>query len=343
MSSLDTNGLPPQPEGVTTVETGIVPACDVRPRTRMSQSTIVWVGYFACALAGAFSPYTAIISSMLAGYSTLMLTVVRDSRVAMMATGTGCVAAVVASLLIGVEVIPSAVLTLLVASAIGIGLGTGRLTSSAACMLCIVAALAYLCIDIALAALAGTSLTKLVMAQIDTMFSSLSDDSSGLGASIAAVRTVVGYIWPSSYTLNALVGIIAAALGGRWARTSLGPLAPRTLTFTAFDLPIWVAGALLGCIVGFAVAQAIPAGDALLMVVVNVALAVRFAFGVSGTAVAAHFMRRRGLGILATLAISGILVLIDMQLFVMAIVGLVDFWANFRRLPRGAQPAQAKA
>lgn len=301
----------------------------------------VGLGFVGCVIAGLLAPSTAIASSALVGYSILLLTVMRDERTAAAATGMACVAALAASLLVGIELFPSAVLTLAVAGAIGMGLGTGKLTSGMACIVCVIATLAYLGIDSALAALAGTDLSSLVMAQIDTALNTLTQGDSALGSSAELARTVASIIWPSSYTLNAIVWIVAAALGARIARRGLGPLAPHALTFTAFDLPIWVAGALLASIVGFAIAQVIPQRDALLMVVVNLAMAVRFAFGVSGIAVAASFMRKRGMGLVITLVICGVLVFIDMQVFVMAIVGLIDFWANFRHLPRGAEAAQA--
>ena len=335
--------MPPQPEGVTISaepgearlpEMGIVPV----QQTRMPQKTALWLGYAGCVLAGLLAPSTVIASSALAGFATLMLTVVRDARAALIATGMACLAAVAAGFFGGVGLIPSAIVSLLVASAIGIGLGTGKLTSNAACLLCVGGALVYLGLDAAMAALAGTSLTSLVMTQIEATLEALTEGTSDLEASAQVVRTVVGYIWPSSYTLNVLVGILSAALGARLARTALGPLAPKALCFTEFDLPLWVAGALLASIVGFAIAQLIPAREALLMVAVNLAMAVRFAFGISGTAVAAYFMRRRGLGRIATFVVCCILVFIDMQIFVMAIVGLVDFWANLRHLERGAEP-----
>ena len=377
MSSVDTNGsvnaggIPPRPEGIDMSETAIVPLSEVQASeaapgeaapgeaaislaenglapvsmAQRSQNIAVWLGFVGCVLAGLLAPSTAIASSALIGYSTLLLSVMRGTRTAAAAAGMACVAALGASFLAGSEVLPlelfpSAVLTIVVGAAIGMGQGTGRLTSSMACIVCIVATLAYLGIDSALAALAGTDLNSLVMSQIDTALSALTQGASALDSSVELARTVASLIWPSSYTLNAIVWIVAAALGARIARRGLGPLAPRALTFTLFDLPIWVAGALLASIVGFAIAQVIPQRDALLLVVVNLAMAVRFAFGVSGIAVAAYFMRRRGMGLVITLVICGVLVFIDMQVFVMAIVGLIDFWANFRHLPRGAEAAQ---
>lgn len=345
---MDTNGLPPQPEGVSTNEMGIVPVGEAFETgivpvagARMSQNIAMWLGFAACVLAGLLAPSTTIASSALAGYSILLLCVTHGTRTAAAGTGVACVAAVLASLFVSAQIIPSAVLTIVVAAAIGAGLGTGKLNSNMACVVCVVAALAYLGIDSAIAALAGTDLYSLMVSQVDAMISALAEDASALGSSAELVRTVASFIWPSSYTLNAIVGVVSAALGARIARRGLGPLAPKALTFTVFDVPIWVAGALLASIVAFAIAQAIPGSDVLLTIAINVALAVRFAFGISGTAVAAFYLRRRGVGLLATLVVCGVLVFIDMQFFVMAIVGLIDFWANFRHLPRGVQPAPA--
>lgn len=333
------NGYQAPTESMGMKETGIVPAADVR----MPENGLVWMGYLWCILAGAFSPSTSILASMCVGYGTLVLTVMRGERSALTAVGIGCVAATVSSLFVGADIIPTALVSLCSAAVIGIGLGSGKLTSSGACLVAAITALMLLGIDSSLATWAGTNLNDLALEQIDKTFAALSAGMTGLEEGLTLARTIMGILWPTSYTLHAVVGVIAAALGGRVARTGLGALAPRKLTLTTFDPPLWVAGALLVSIVGLAAAQAAPAKDIVLMVSANLLMAVRFAFGVAGVAVAAWLMRRRGMGIVATLLVCAILVFIDMQFFVMAIVGLVDFWANFRHLSRGAERAYKTA
>ena len=331
------NDYPIEPEGAGVQEQGIVPVEAVRT----PEKTLVWMCYLWCVIAGAFAPYSPMLSSAFVGYAACMLTVLRDVRCAQTATGIGCVAAIVSGLIIGIDAIPAAVVTLLAASAVGVGLGSGALTTGKLCALCALVAVLLLCVDSTLAVLAGTTLQEAALAQIDKAFSTLAESMTGLGAGLETAQSIMRILWPTAYTLYAIVCCVAAAIGVRIARQGLGTLAPRNLTLTTFDLPLWVAGALLASIVGLALSQVAPAKDVVLTVSANLAMAVRFAFGMAGIAVAAWFLRRRGVGLLATTLICAILVFIDMQFFVMAIVGLADFWANFRHLDRGAAQIQA--
>ena len=331
MSAFTDNDHPVAPEGTNVTETGIVPASGIR----VPDSTLVWVGYLWCILAGAASPSTAMLSSLCAGYGTLMLTVLRGTRETAIGVGIACVSAVVAGLIMGVDLIPSSLITLLAASVVGAGLGSGRLTSGGICLVCVLTALALLGTDSTLATLAGMNLYDLVIEQIDKTFAALQEGVTGLDEGFAMARDIMLVLWPTSYTVTAAAGVIAAALGGRIARNGLGSRAPRTLTLTTFDPPLWVAGVLLFSIVGLAASQVAPAGNVVLAVAANLMMAVRFAFGMDGIAVVAWRLRTRGTGMIVTSLVCAILVFIDMQFFVMAIVGLIDFWANFRHLPRG--------
>ena len=339
MNGIDDNDIPVGPAGAEATETAIVPV----DNARNAEGSLVWMGYLWCVIAGAFAPGTALLASIFVGYGTYVLTVLRDARSAMTAAGIGLVAAVAAGILLGPGAVPAAILTVVAAAFMGISLGSGTLTSGKACLLCALLALALLGIDSSLATWAGTSLNEAALAQIDETLKSLSAGMTGIEEGIEAARDIMRVLWPSSYTLHALACVIAAALGTRVARSGLKARAPRALTFTEFDPPLWVAVVLLVAIVGLAASQAAPAREVVLMVSANLAMAARFAFGTAGVAVAAWALRRRGMGIVATLFICGVLVFFDMQFFVMAIVGLIDFWANIRHLNRGVIVASLKA
>ena len=331
------NDLPTKPEGADTTEKGIVPAEAVRT----PENTLVWACYLWCIVAGALAPYSPVFTSAFVAYATCMLTVLRDPRTAETATFIGCVAAVVSSLFLGVDAVPASIVTLIAASAMGMGLGSGALTTGRLCALCGLLTLLLLGIDSSLATWAGTTLQEAALTQIDASFKALAENMSALGAGLEAARDLMRILWPTGYTVHAFACCIAAAIGVRVARQGLGERAPRDLTLTTFDLPLWVAGLLLVAIVGLALSQVAPAKDVVLAVSANLAMAVRFAFGIQGVAVAAWLLRRRGTGIVASLLICAVLVFIDMQFFVMAIVGLVDFWANIRHLERGANQVPA--
>lgn len=330
MSDVGNNGIPTEAGSAEVTETGIVPAFGACT----PENGLLWMGYLWCVLAGAFAPSTIILASIFAGYGACVLTILRGPRTTLGALFIGFVAAAVACIPFGPDAIPSALVSLTAAFMVGTGLGSGRLTSGGICLVCALTALALLGIDSSLATWAGTSLNDLALAQIDKTFEALSSGVSGIGEGLELARTIMTVLWPTSYTLNAVVGVVAASIGVRVARTGLKERAPRTLTLTTFDTPFWVAALLLVSIVGITVSQGIPSGSVLFMVSANLAMAARFAFGAAGIAVAAWFIRRRGAGIVATLFICAILVFIDMQFFVMAIVGLIDFWANIRRLSR---------
>ena len=330
MSDVDNNGIENGFGSTAVTETGIVPADSVRAR----EGGLVWMSYLWFVLAGAFAPSTMVLSSVFLGYGACVLTVLRGARTASVALFISFVAAAVASIPYGSEAIPSAIVMLAAAYAVGCGLGSGRLTSSGICLVCVLAALSLLGIESSLATWAGTNLNELALAQIDKTLDALAAGTTGISEGLAMARSIMTVLWPTSYMLTAVTAVIAAAIGVRIARTGLKGLAPRTLTLTTFDTPFWVAGLLLAAIIGFAVSQSIPSGNVLLMVAANLAMATRFAFGTAGVAVAAWFMRKRGMRIVPTLLVCAVLVFFDLQFFVMTIVGLIDFWANFRRLPR---------
>ena len=333
MSGADDNGLPIAPEGAETTETGIVPV----DSARVPQDAIAGMGLLWCISAGIFSLGAPALSAAFGAYGFLLVTVGRGLHDAPKAGLVALAAALVTGAFLGVEAVSSALVVLAIAFVMGVGLGSANLDSAGICLMCAAATLAFLGIDAGLAALAGENLSSLAAAQIEATFSSLTAGMTGVSEGLSAARELMRMFWPTSYTLHAILCVVAAGIGARVARTRLGDLAPREFTFTRFDPPLWVAGLLLVSIVGLALSQVVPAEDAVLMVSANLMMAVRFAFGTEGVAFVAWILRRRGTGIVATLVISAILVFIDMQFFVMAIVGLIDFWANFRHLSRGVK------
>jgi len=192
---------------------------------------------------------------------------------------------------------------------------------------------------------AGTTLPAQVAEQAKLVTAGLvkslgASAPADLTAQMTQATTFIASSWPSTYFQSAVflaVLIVAAiAWAARRADVSLDIPSLSRLDITPHVLWVFVAGVLLVA----ASYGSFPASGTLGVVGLNLVLCARALFFLQGIGVAAGVLDRAGVGLGGR--IFGLAALAALDVFTLAISfsGLLDFWINFRRLPRdGELPA----
>jgi hypothetical protein len=154
---------------------------------------------------------------------------------------------------------------------------------------------------------------------------------------------LIASAWPSAYFQAAMVVAVLVVVAVAWAARrverplEIPPLS--RLDLTPHVLWIFVAGLLM-----LAASYASPAESSILGVVgLNLVLCARTLFFLQGFSVAAGVLDRAGVGLGGRILALAVLAALDALTLVISFTGLLDFWVNFRRLPReGAAPTVAE-
>jgi hypothetical protein len=206
-------------------------------------------------------------------------------------------------------------------------------------------ALASAGFDAVTARAAGTTLPTQIAEQARLITGELvkslgASASADLTAQLKQASAFVASSWPSAYfqsaVLVAVVVIAAIAWAARRAEVPLDVPSLARLDITPHVLWVFVAGLLL-----LAASYGPFSASATLGVVgLNLVLCARTLFFLQGIGVAAGVLDRAGVGLGGR--ILGLAALAALDVFTLAISfsGLLDFWINFRHLPRdGEMPA----
>lgn len=229
------------------------------------------------------------------------------------------------------------------AAAIAVLSARHRASVSAVSLVVAICAVADMAVDALVLAWAGEGITDVLFAMTESI--ARSSAGTGVEASLAvtSVMAVFESIWPIVYVSSTLLTCALAAAGSyvsAWAwRDRTVPGTPQVTLrdrLASFDAPLWTVGVLAVSLVGASVGSfGFAASDAVTTVFITVALSVRFIFMLQGFGVVVGVMRRLGAGWLLTSLVVGIAISLE-AMFVLSIVGLVDVWANFRKLSRGS-------
>lgn len=154
-----------------------------------------------------------------------------------------------------------------------------------------------------------------------------------------AIRTM-STIWPSAYFSVAVVTAVfvigTIAWAGRRAGREINVPSLSRLDLTPHVLWAFVVGLLLlaASYAGFSASSAFG------VVGLNLVLCARALFALQGVGVFAGVLDRTGVGLGGRILALAALAALDALTLSVSFVGLVDFWVNFRRLPRdGVTPA----
>lgn len=211
-------------------------------------------------------------------------------------------------------------------------------TLAGICAVIVATALVNIGIEAAVATAAGSSLSQVVDGLLAYMVS-VAQDAAGTGIQaeliVRQIAPVLKALWPFTYVASAGMVALAAGIGSylMYVRTSGIPRVP---AIVAFDMPMWPVGVLIASILGLSVSlSGFPGAEVLLSVSVTALMSVRFIFAIQGFAVVLTFANRFRFGCLGRTLLLVLSIWLETMFFIVSIVGLIDVWANFRKLTRG--------
>jgi uncharacterized protein YybS (DUF2232 family) len=164
--------------------------------------------------------------------------------------------------------------------------------------------------------------------------------TADLTTQITQWHTVIVWMWPFAYIFEAVavvgVALLAClAMRRRIARVEGSADSINIPRFGQLDLSLHVLWPFVfGCVcVALGLVQG-TATDILLAVGINVLLAVRMLMVIQGLAVFTHILDRTKASTLVRVLMYVFTLFIEISFFAVSLVGLLDFWMNFRHLPR---------
>lgn len=213
-------------------------------------------------------------------------------------------------------------------------------TLAGICAVIVATALVNIGIEAAAATAAGSSLSQVVDGLLAYLVS-VAQDAAGTGIQaeliVRQIAPVLKALWPFTYVASAGMDALAAGIGSylMYVRTSGIPRVP---AIAAFDMPMWPVGVLIASILGLSASlSGFPGAEVLLSASVTALMSVRFIFAIQGFAVVLTFANRFRFGCLGRTLLLVLSIWLETMFFIVSIVGLIDVWANFRKLTRGSQ------
>lgn len=211
-------------------------------------------------------------------------------------------------------------------------------TLAGICAVIVATALVNIGIEAAVATAAGSSLSQVVDGLLAYMVS-VAQDAAGTGIQaeliVRQIAPVLKALWPFTYVASAGMDALAAGIGS-YLMYVLTSGIPRVPAIVAFDMPMWPVGVLIASILGLSASlSGFPGAEVLLSVSVTALMSVRFIFAIQGFAVVLTFANRFRFGCLGRTLLLVLSIWLETMFFIVSIVGLIDVWANFRKLTRG--------
>ena len=199
--------------------------------------------------------------------------------------------------------------------------------------------------DAITARLAGSTLVEALKSNASASAKALTDalgsSASGLSEQIDLARSAIVTLWPGFYFQTALFAAVLVIAAVAWGAARAG-VVTRVPKMRDLDLSVHVLWGLLAALVLLAAGEIVGSGGAALRSAgLNLLYCVRALFFLQGLAVFSAVFDIPKTGRVKMVVIYLVLWVIDQVLLVVTLVGLVDFWANFRRLPRDGASATA--
>lgn len=185
----------------------------------------------------------------------------------------------------------------------------------------------------------GSTLTASITKQMQVIAREVGAALAGSGqteavSKLGEIARTMALAWPSAYFETAVLVGVAIIVALAWAARRAGrdvdvpPLS--RLDLTPHVLWAFVVGLLLLA----ASYGSIPASATVGAIGLNLVLCARTLFFLQGISVSAGVLDRAGVGLGGRIFALAALAALDALTLVVSFVGLLDFWVNFRRLPR---------
>ncbi len=291
-----------------------------------------------CVAAGACAGIMPLIAPLFVGLGYAVLAGAGGMRERVLAAACCVIPAVLIALLLQFAGVVDALIACIV-GVVGSHLYLrGKLTPGTACISVALVAALFFAFSEAAARLAGTTLADQFALAIDAYLDGLKGLSIDADLQVARVRTLIDAIWPTAFVMIVFIGFVPSIMGAKIGARRQGIDVGRDEPFELFDLPLWVVGALIASIAILALRTVFPAyAHQLLMVGATLLVSLRLAFAMQGGAVLSWFKRTRGWRGLFGAVITVVALYLELNLFVLTIVGILDIWMNMRRLNRGGR------
>ncbi len=185
----------------------------------------------------------------------------------------------------------------------------------------------------------GTTLTAATALQ---MQAAVGEFAKVLGTSASAevldrlkeVAQIMSTAWPATYFESALFVGVMIIVAIAWAARRVGQEV-NVPSLSRLDLTPHVLWAfVLGLLLLAASYGPLSASKAFAVVGLNLVLCARTLFALQGLSVSAGLLDRTGVGLGGRILALAALAALDALTLVVSFIGLLDFWVNFRRLPR---------
>jgi len=160
-------------------------------------------------------------------------------------------------------------------------------------------------------------------------------DDALAGFDSATIIDTLTRMWPADYFfMGALTAVLGIAAAG-WAGSRAGSRMHRFPALSELDLSPHVLWLFVGGLLLLAAGRMMDGATGLAWIAgANLLAMARLPLFAQGLGVVSALYRRAGLGRVARGIGYALLAVVDLLVPVVSLVGLVDFWANLRRLPR---------
>lgn len=207
----------------------------------------------------------------------------------------------------------------------------------------VVASAVSLAIDTVYASSLGYSIVTMVQTALEESVRTAVGSDIQANLLVSQVMPIVRAIWPLAYVMAAMLSTLAAGVGS-YAMSVRCTGVSRMPQIANFDAPMWCVGALALCILGLGASFAgIPEAETVRTVCATGLASLRVVFALQGFGVVTALTAKRRMGCATRFLITFATVWLEAMCFAMCIVGLIDIWANFRKLSRdGSDSVEAQ-
>lgn len=167
------------------------------------------------------------------------------------------------------------------------------------------------------------------------------DDGMLFGVDPDVLADTMFRLWPVDYFASSLIAAVLAVAAIGWAARRSGVEVERLPRLDALDLSPHVLWPFIAAFAFLAAGRVVEDSEVATTAGLNLLLGVRLLLLAQGLGVVSAFYHRVGLGKWARGTGYVLLGIADSVVPLVSVVGLIDFWANFRKLPReDSSPAE---
>lgn len=161
------------------------------------------------------------------------------------------------------------------------------------------------------------------------------------GVTVAQLADTMTRFAPAAYVMLAAATLVPTLATLVWSARRSGVAVQTVVPLGELDLSPHALWPLLAAVCFMAAGRLWGGGDAVLTTIgTNLILIARIALLLQGLAVVVA-LTRGGAGRAGVIAIVALALVIDMATWIVSLLGLADFWLNFRRLDRGTGAPRA--